>query len=126
MRSTLLTLAGGDPMPAAAISKLLSMRTGQGYAEFAVSSFGTDGAIGDPEQPQGKWAEYPAGQPGDDDLRRHVGSAAQHHRRAAARTASRSVETSISGYYKLLFGYAFSSLPPPPQPPLMTNDVEKR
>ena len=39
MRSTLLTLAGGDPMPAAAISKLLSMRTGQGYAEFAVSSF---------------------------------------------------------------------------------------
>ena len=42
MRSTLLTLAGGDPMPAAAISKLLSMRTGQGYAEFAVSSFGTD------------------------------------------------------------------------------------
>ncbi len=49
MRSTLLTLAGGDPMPAAAISKLLSMRTGQGYAEFAVSSFGTDGAIGDPD-----------------------------------------------------------------------------
>ena len=50
MRSTLLTLAGGDPMPAAAISKLLSMRTGQGYAEFAVSSFGTDGAIGDPRR----------------------------------------------------------------------------
>ncbi len=45
MRSTLLTLAGGDPMPAAAISKLLSMKTGQGYAEFGVSSFGTDGAI---------------------------------------------------------------------------------
>src|SRR5258705_2660461 len=41
MRSTLLTLAGGDPMPAAAISKLLSMRTGQGYAEFAVSPSGT-------------------------------------------------------------------------------------
>ena len=58
MRSTLLTLAGGDPMPAAAISKLLSMRTGQGYAEFAVSSFGTDGAIGDTEQLPGKWAEY--------------------------------------------------------------------
>ena len=54
MRSTLLTLAGGDPMPAAAISKLLSMRTGQGYAEFAVSSFGTDGAIGDPEQLSGQ------------------------------------------------------------------------
>ena len=50
MRSTLLTLAGGDPMPAAAISKLLSMKTGQGYAEFAVSSFGTDAAIGDPGQ----------------------------------------------------------------------------
>ena len=44
MRSTLLTLAGGDPMPAAAISKLLSMKTGQGYAEFGVSSFGTDAA----------------------------------------------------------------------------------
>ena len=58
MRSTLLTLAGGDPMPAAAISKLLSMRTGQGYSEFAVSSFGTDGAIGDTDQLAGKWAEY--------------------------------------------------------------------
>jgi alkylation response protein AidB-like acyl-CoA dehydrogenase len=57
MRSTLLTLAGSDPMPAAAISKLLSMRTGQGYAEFAVSSFGTDAAIGDPETLQGKWNE---------------------------------------------------------------------
>jgi alkylation response protein AidB-like acyl-CoA dehydrogenase len=58
MRSTLLTLAGGDPMPAAAISKLLSMRTGQGYAEFAVASFGTDAAIGDPNSLQGKWAEH--------------------------------------------------------------------
>ncbi|MCV7233734.1 acyl-CoA dehydrogenase [Mycobacterium branderi] len=58
MRSTLLTLAGGDAMPSAAISKLLSMRTGQGYAEFAVSTFGTDAAIGDPEQLPGKWAEY--------------------------------------------------------------------
>jgi alkylation response protein AidB-like acyl-CoA dehydrogenase len=58
MRSTLLTLAGGDPMPAAAISKLLSMRTGQGYAEFAVSTFGTDGAVGNPDTAQGKWAEF--------------------------------------------------------------------
>ncbi|TGD89262.1 acyl-CoA dehydrogenase [Mycolicibacterium sp. CH28] len=58
LRSTLLTLAGGDAMPSAAISKLLSMRTGQGYAEFAVSSFGIDGAIGDQGSPQGKWAEY--------------------------------------------------------------------
>ncbi len=58
MRSTLLTLAGGDPMPAAAISKLLSMRTGQGYAEFAVSSFGTDAAVGDPGSLWGKWNEY--------------------------------------------------------------------
>ncbi|AFM15147.1 acyl-CoA dehydrogenase [Mycolicibacterium chubuense NBB4] len=58
MRSTLLTLAGGDPMPAAAISKLLSMRTGQGYAEFAVSSFGTDAVLGDPEQITGRWADY--------------------------------------------------------------------
>lgn len=58
MRSTLLTLAGGDPMPAAAISKLLSMKTGQGYAEFAVSSFGTDAVVGDPGQITGRWAEY--------------------------------------------------------------------
>ncbi len=58
LRSTLLTLAGGDAMPSAAISKLLSMRTGQGYAEFAVASFGSDGAIGDANSPQGKWAEY--------------------------------------------------------------------
>jgi 3-oxochol-4-en-24-oyl-CoA dehydrogenase len=58
MRSTLLTLAGGDPMPAAAISKLLSMKTGQGYAEFGVASFGTDAALGDVEQPAGKWSEY--------------------------------------------------------------------
>ena len=58
MRSTLLTLAGGDPMPAAAISKLLSMKTGQGYAEFGVSTFGTDAAIGDPQSPSGKWDEY--------------------------------------------------------------------
>lgn len=58
MRSTLLTLAGGDAMPSAAISKLLSMRTGQGYAEFAVSTFGADAAIGDPEELPGKWAEY--------------------------------------------------------------------
>ena len=57
MRSTLLTLAGGDAMPSAAISKLLSMRTAQGYAEFGVSSFGTDAAIGDPETPAGKWDE---------------------------------------------------------------------
>lgn len=58
LRSTLLTLAGGDAMPSAAISKLLSMRTGQGYAEFAVSSFGTDAVIGDPDTPQGKWGDY--------------------------------------------------------------------
>jgi alkylation response protein AidB-like acyl-CoA dehydrogenase len=57
LRSTLLTLAGGDAMPSAAISKLLAMRTGQGYAEFAVSSFGTDAAIGDTNDPAGKWGE---------------------------------------------------------------------
>jgi alkylation response protein AidB-like acyl-CoA dehydrogenase len=57
LRSTLLTLGGYDPMPSAAISKLLSMRTAQGYAEFAVSTFGTDGAIGDPDDPAGQWAE---------------------------------------------------------------------
>jgi 3-oxochol-4-en-24-oyl-CoA dehydrogenase len=58
LRSTLLTLAGGDPMPSAAISKLLSMRTGQGYAEFVVASFGTDGVIGEHDTVQGKWVEY--------------------------------------------------------------------
>ena len=58
MRSTQLTLAGGDAMPSAAISKLLSMRTGQGYAEFAVSSFGIAGAIGDGSSAQGRWAEF--------------------------------------------------------------------
>lgn len=58
MRSTLLTLAGGDAMPAAAISKLLSMKTGQGYAEFVVASFGVDGAIWEEDTPQGKWVEF--------------------------------------------------------------------
>jgi 3-oxochol-4-en-24-oyl-CoA dehydrogenase len=58
MRSTLLTLTGGDAMPSAAISKLLSMRTAQGYAEFAFSTFGTDAAIGDAEELPGKWGEY--------------------------------------------------------------------
>src|ERR1700677_5181892 len=58
LRSTLLTLAGGDAMPSAAVSKLLSMRTAQGYAEFAVSSFGTEAAIGDTNELPGKWGEY--------------------------------------------------------------------
>ncbi|MDR3658371.1 acyl-CoA dehydrogenase [Mycobacterium sp.] len=58
LRSTLLTLAGGDAMPSAAISKLLSMRTGQGYAEFAVASFGSDAAIGDTAELPGEWGEY--------------------------------------------------------------------
>ncbi|MDH6243314.1 acyl-CoA dehydrogenase [Mycobacterium sp. OTB74] len=58
MRSTLLTLSGGDPMPAAAISKLLSMKTGQGYAEFGVASFGGEAIIGDPQQLSGRWDEY--------------------------------------------------------------------
>jgi 3-oxochol-4-en-24-oyl-CoA dehydrogenase len=58
MRSTLLTLAGGDAMPSAAISKLLSMRTAQGYAEFGVATFGSDAAIGDPDTPPGKWEEF--------------------------------------------------------------------
>ena len=56
LRSTLLTLAGGDAMPAAAISKLLSMKTGQGYAEFAVESFGACGAVAAAES--GRWADY--------------------------------------------------------------------
>jgi alkylation response protein AidB-like acyl-CoA dehydrogenase len=31
---------------------------GQGYAEFAVSSFGIDGAIWEEDSLQGKWAEF--------------------------------------------------------------------
>jgi len=58
LRSTLLTLAGGDALPSAAISKLLSMRTAQGYAEFGLGSFGVDGAIGDTGELQGEWAQY--------------------------------------------------------------------
>jgi alkylation response protein AidB-like acyl-CoA dehydrogenase len=58
LRSTLLTLAGGDALPSAAISKLLSMRTAQGYAEFGLASFGVDGAIGDTGELQGEWAQY--------------------------------------------------------------------
>jgi alkylation response protein AidB-like acyl-CoA dehydrogenase len=58
LRSTLLTLAGGDALPPAAISKLLSMRTAQGYAEFGLASFGVDGAIGDIAEVQGEWAQY--------------------------------------------------------------------
>jgi alkylation response protein AidB-like acyl-CoA dehydrogenase len=58
LRSTLLTLAGGDALPPAAISKLLSMRTAQGYAEFGLGSFGVDGGIGDPEKLAGEWAQY--------------------------------------------------------------------
>jgi alkylation response protein AidB-like acyl-CoA dehydrogenase len=58
LRSTLLTLAGGDALPSAAVSKLLSMRTAQDYAEFGLASFGLDGAIGDGEQLQGQWANY--------------------------------------------------------------------
>jgi alkylation response protein AidB-like acyl-CoA dehydrogenase len=58
LRSTLLTLAGGDAMPSAAISKLLSMKTGQGYAEFAVSSFGTDAVLAEPDSLEFKWVEY--------------------------------------------------------------------
>jgi 3-oxochol-4-en-24-oyl-CoA dehydrogenase len=58
LRSTLLTLAGGDALPSAAISKLLSMRTAQGYAEFGLASFGVDGAIGDTGEVQGEWAQY--------------------------------------------------------------------
>jgi alkylation response protein AidB-like acyl-CoA dehydrogenase len=58
LRSTLLTLAGGDALPSAAISKLLSMRTAQGYAEFGLSLFDADGAIGDTGQVQGEWAHY--------------------------------------------------------------------
>ena len=96
VRSTLLKLAGGDAMPSAAISNLLSMRTGQGYAEFAVSSFGIDSAIGDPGLCRAL-GRLPLRQPGYDDLWRHLGGAAQHHRRASAGAAPRSVGQSVSG-----------------------------
>jgi alkylation response protein AidB-like acyl-CoA dehydrogenase len=58
MRSTLLTLAGGDALPSAAISKLLSMRTAQAFGEFGLATFGVDGAIADPEELEGQWANY--------------------------------------------------------------------
>jgi len=58
LRSTLLTLAGGDALPSAAISKLLSMRTAQCYAEFGLASFGVGGAIGDVGELPGEWAKY--------------------------------------------------------------------
>ncbi len=58
LRSTLLMLAGGDALPSAAISKLLSMRAAQAYAEFGLGSFGVDGGIGDTGQVQGEWAQY--------------------------------------------------------------------
>ena len=91
LRSTLLTLAGGDAMPSAAISKLLSMRTGQGYAEFAVSSFGADAAIGDKNTPRWQVGRLPVVQSRHHHLWRYVGGAAQHHRRATARSSARSV-----------------------------------
>ena len=34
------------------------MRAGQSYAEFAVSSFAAEAAIGDPDTPPGKWDEF--------------------------------------------------------------------
>jgi hypothetical protein len=73
MRSTLLTLAGGDAMPSAAISELLSMRTGQGYAEFGVSSFGADAESERPRHTGRQVGRVPAGQPRHHRLRRHVG-----------------------------------------------------
>lgn len=98
LRSTLLTLAGGDPMAPAAISKLLSMRTGQGYAEFAVSSFGTDAVIGDTERLPGKWGEYLLASRATTIYGGHVGGPAQHHRRAVAGPTPRPVSTRASSY----------------------------
>ncbi len=91
MRSTLLTLAGGDPMPAAAISKLLSMKTGQGYAEFGGGLVRHRRGHRRPGRAVGQVGRVPVGGPRDDDLRRHQRGAVEHHRRATARAAARSL-----------------------------------
>lgn len=98
LRSTLLTLAGGDPMAPAAISKLLSMRTGQGYCRIR-------GVVlwhrcGDRRHRAiaRQVGRVPASQPGHHHLRGHVGGPAQHHRRAVAGPTPRPVSTRASSY----------------------------
>jgi hypothetical protein len=60
-------------------SKLLSMRAGQGCAEFAATSFGAGAANGDTAWHVGRIPPTAA----------HLGGAAQHHRRTAAGAAPR-------------------------------------
>ena len=90
LRSTLLTLAGGDAMPSAAISKLLSMRPARATPSSGCPRSAPTPRSAIPEQLHGQVGRVPAGQPRDHHLRRHLGGAAQHHRRAAARPAPRS------------------------------------
>jgi hypothetical protein len=76
------------------MSKLLSMRTGHGYTEFGVSSFGTDAAIGDPDTPlaSGISTCRPAA---SQILGRQRGGSTEHHRRACtglARSVTRNLQ----------------------------------
>ena len=95
MRSTLLTLAGGDPMPAAAISKLLSMRPGRATPSSRCRRSAPTARSAIPSQLPGQVGRVSAGQPGHHHLRWHVGGAAQHHRRAAAGAAPRPVSQEV-------------------------------
>ena len=81
LRSTLLTLAGGDALPSAAISKLLSMRTAQGYAEFGLSLFESTARSAIPDRCRASGSVPPV-QPRHHHLRRYLGGAAEYHRRA--------------------------------------------
>ena len=91
MRSTLLTLAGGDAMPSAAISKLLSMRTGAGLCGVRGVLVRHRRRYRRPRDAGGQVGRSPAGQPRYYHLRRHLGGTAQHHRRASAGAAARPV-----------------------------------
>ncbi len=128
LRSTLLTLAGGDAMPSAAISKLLSMRTGQGYAEFAVSSFGTDAAIGDTNELPGSGASscWPAGPPPSTAVRRRCNSTLSPNgcwACPATRNRPKNGHADLShvcqvGMARVLGRYLGGASSPPPVPPV--------
>ena len=91
MRSTLLTLAGGDPMPAAAISQAAVDEDRPGLRRVRGVVVRHRRGHRRPGRAVRQVGRVPAGRPRHDDLRRHLGGAAQHHRRAPARPAPRSV-----------------------------------
>jgi hypothetical protein len=76
MRPTLLTLAGGDATPSAAISELLSMRTGQGYAESGCPRLGPTPRWATPTRPpaSGTSTCWPAARPPSTAARRRCSS----------------------------------------------------